>query len=142
MMDDLGSKLKPWRENDGFVGLLSKPFPHRDEWNNLQGMPPDELLETDEQEYERQLDEFEKMYWNSSLVNGAIPICHAGCALRIWLVLSGEQGGRLWRDGRSDDTGLSPVQLADGSPATFSAWYIEWLETALKQALLVDGRRP
>lgn len=137
MMDDSGDKLKPWRENDGFIGLLSKSFPLKDEWNDVRGMPSDELLETDEQEYERQLDEFEKGYWNSSLVNGAIPICHQGCALRVWLVLNGEQAGRLWRDGRSDQTGLSPMRLANGSPARFSSWYSEWLDSALKQARLI-----
>ena len=93
MMDDLGDKLKPWRENDGFIGLLSKPFPLKDEWNDVRGMPSDELLETDEQEYERQLDEFEKGYWISSLVNGAIPICHQRmCVAR----LVGVERGARW----------------------------------------------
>ena len=52
-------------------------------------MPSSELQLTDEHEYERQYDEFEKRYWDSSRVNGAIPICEIGCALRIWLVVTG-----------------------------------------------------
>jgi hypothetical protein len=138
MMDDMGNKLKQWREDDGFVGLLSEPFSLTDEWNDVQGMPSDELFETDERTYEKQLDQFDKRYFDSALVNGAIPICHEGCALRIWLVLTGEQAGRIWRDGRADHAGLKPVQLADGSAATFSLWYGEWLEDALQQAGLID----
>jgi hypothetical protein len=93
------------------------------EHSALQGMPNDELPQSDEQEDERQFDEFDRRYWDSSLVNGAIPICHEACALRIWLVLTGQLAGHLWRDTRADHTGLAPLRLADGSPATFSLWY-------------------
>jgi hypothetical protein len=125
-----------WSEADGFVGILSEPFPHSAAWNDLQGIPPVEQYGTDEQdqEYWKKYDEFGKRYFDSSLVNGAVPICHQGCALRIWLVLTGDQAGRLWRDGRADHTGLTPLLLADGSTATFSLWYKEWLENALQQA--------
>jgi hypothetical protein len=125
-----------WSEADGFVGILSEPFPFAVAWNDLQGKPPVEPHGNDEEEreYEKQYTEFERRYFDSSLVNGAVPICHQGCALRIWLVLTGEQTGRLWRDSRADYTGLAPLLLADGSPATFSLWYNEWLENALQQA--------
>jgi hypothetical protein len=97
-------------------------------------MPSSKLQQTDEQEYERQYEEFEKRYWDSSLVNGAIPICEIGYALRIWVVLTGALAGHLWRDGRADNSGLTPLQVADGSMATFSVWYVEWLEDAIKSA--------
>jgi hypothetical protein len=134
MMDGLGVQLKGWNEADGFVGTLSKPFPLSDVWNDLRGKPSDELAETDDEEYWKQFDRFEESYFHSTIVDGAIPICHLGCALRIWLVLTGEQAGKLWRDGRADWTGLSPLQLATGSPATFSTWYSEWLDGALQEA--------
>ena len=118
----------PWHENDGFVGTLSKPFPLHAEWNDLTGQPADDPLRRDEEEYWRQMDQFDKRYWSSELVNGAFPICHEGCALRIWLVVTGEQAGRLWEDRRSERAGLRPVQLADASMATFSEWYKEWLD--------------
>ena len=130
----VGGGLQTWSENDGLVGALSLPFMLADEWNDLQGMPSDELRDTDEKEFERQFDQFEERYFNTSLVNGAIPICHKGCALRIWLVVTGGQAGHLWHDGRSDYTGITPLRLADGSLATFSLWYGEWLEEALRQA--------
>ena len=125
-MDD-NFNLRPWKEGDGSVGVPSEPFPLEEEWNDLSTMPPDDLANRDESEYERQLD----IYWRSSLVNGAIPICHEGCALRIWLVVTGTQAGYLWEDRRSEYAGLRPVRLADGSPATFTGWYGEWLDDCL-----------
>jgi len=98
-------------------------------------MPSSELQLTDEHEYERQYDEFEKRYWDSSRVNGAIPICEIGCALRIWLVVTGSVAGHLGHDGRADYTGLGPLLLADGSRATFSLWYAEWLEKDMKSSV-------
>ena len=131
-MDGTSSKLQSWCERDGFVGVLSEPFPHREAWNDLSCLPPEELIDTNQDEYDRRLEAFEKSYWASSNVNGALPICHMGCALRIWLVVAGEEAGHLWRDGRTDDTGLSPLALKDGSRATFSTWYRAWLEDVLK----------
>jgi hypothetical protein len=131
-MDDTGGTLQAWP--DGFVGILAEPFPHRDAWNDLSGMPAGDLLSTDESEYWRRLEVFEKKYWGPSVTNGAIPICHEGCALRIWLVITGEEAGHLWEDRRAESTGLLPVVLKNGSRATFSAWYAEWLADALQMA--------
>jgi hypothetical protein len=131
-MDGASAGLQSWSERDGLLGVLSESFPHRDAWNDLSGMPAEELTHTNQHEYERRLEAFEKSYWASERVNGALPICHMGCALRIWLVVSGEEMGHLWRDGRADDTGLSPLPLKDGSRATFSSWYREWLEEVLR----------
>jgi hypothetical protein len=139
-IDGARAQLDSWSEADGFVGVLSQPFPLTDAWNDLRGRPPDELAKADEHEYWTQVDQFESRYSTSSLVNGAIPICHEGCALRIWLVLTGGQAGYVWRDGRADRTGLTPLRLADGSPMTFSLWYTEWLENALKQARLAEDQ--
>jgi len=124
----------PWHENDGFVGTLSKPFPLHAEWNDLTGQPGADLLRRDEKEYWRQTDEFERRYRSSELVNGAFPICHEGCALRIWLVVTGEQAGRLWEDRRSEFAGLRPIRLCDGFGATFSEWYREWLDECVRTA--------
>jgi len=84
-----------------------------------------------EDQYERQLNAWEERYWDIANVNGAIPICHEGCALRIWLVVTGTQAGYLWEDRRSEYAGLKPLRLADGSPATFTGWYDAWLNDCL-----------
>src|SRR5262249_3382204 len=34
-MDGTGERFNSWREKDGFVGVLSEPFPLRDAWNDL-----------------------------------------------------------------------------------------------------------
>lgn len=123
--------MTPWQANDGLVGILSERFPFEDSWNDISAMPSNDLLHRDEDEYVRQMDIFEKVYWSSTLTNGAFPICHQGCALRILLVVTGPQAGFLWDDRRSEYSGLKPLQLADGSPATFLRWYEEWLNECL-----------
>lgn len=130
-MDGLGGQLQDWAENDGFIGVLSAPFRFSHSWNDLDGKPDDELRETDEDEYQRRFDEFESKYFRPSLTNGAIPMCHEGCALRIWLVITGKQSGSLWRDMRSEYGGLTPLKARDGTPASFCDWYREWLDAAL-----------
>jgi len=107
------------------VGNLLKPFPFQDEWNDLSGQPDADLLRRDTKEYDRQIEQFDARYWSEELMNGAVPICHEGCAMRIWLVVTGKQAGKLWEHRRSECAGLRPVRLADGSVATFSQWYTE-----------------
>jgi hypothetical protein len=97
-------------------------------------MPEIDLIDRDQAKYEKQQEEFDRIYWEASLVNGAIPICHQGCALRIWLVVTGTQAGHLWEDRRSEYGGLRPIRLKDGSPAIFSGWYTEWLRACLGAA--------
>jgi hypothetical protein len=85
-MDD-GHEHETWTENGGFVGVLSKPFPHSGPWNDLSEEPAyDESRENDpawEEEYHRQVDAWEdRVYWNTSNVNGAIPP-GSGCAQRV-----------------------------------------------------------
>jgi hypothetical protein len=127
MIDGTDSALQPWKENDGFIGKLSEPFGLMQSWNDLTLQPPEELSTINIQEYDRQVEAFDKVYWHPGRMDGAIPICHLGCALRIWLIVTGEQAGYLWRDGRAEYTGISPVLLYDHSQATFSSWYEEWL---------------
>jgi hypothetical protein len=91
----------PWQEGDGFVGVLAKPFPYTAPWNDY----------TSESEY-------------FAPVDGAIPICHLGCAFRIWLIVSGLEAGNLWQDDRASDGGWEPL----GQPRIgFLEWYRHWL---------------
>ncbi len=121
-------KCKRWKENDGFVGNLAKPFPHTEAWNDLPEYPEEQ---DDEDAYEAELDLFDNVYWNSENVNGAIPICHQGCAYRNWLVVTGPEAGYIWDDLRVDHKGLMPVVLKSGRRATFLKWYEEWLSEVL-----------
>jgi len=118
-----------WGKGD--IGVLSESFPFNEEWNDLSTKPDDDLIDQDEGEYWKQMEAFERTYWSVALINGSFPICHQGCALRILLVVNGEQAGYLWADRRSECGGIKPIRLADGSPATFSGWYGEWLDRCL-----------
>jgi hypothetical protein len=136
-MDD-GFGHKTWTDNGGFVGVLSEPFPHTGPWNDLSEEPVyDESREDDpkwEDEYQRQMDAWEdRVYWNTGNVNGAVPICHLGCAIRQWLVLTGVEVGNVWDDDRTDHGGLKPLQQAGRERVTFLRWYRFWLDEALRQ---------
>lgn len=132
-MDD-GMGSREWHENDGSVGMLSEPFLLEEAWNDVSCLPKPELTNQNQAEYDAQMELFEKRYWSATLVNGAIPICHEGCALRIWLVVTGSQAGSLWEDRRSEYGGLHRIRLADGSPATFARWYEQWLDECVATA--------
>lgn len=142
MMDaSVGGGAKDWAERDGVIGVVGEPFTLESEWNDIAAMPPDSLADSDEAEYELKMEEFEKQYWHTSLVNGAIPICHQGCALRVWLVMTGTQAGTLWEDRRSEYAGIRPVRLRDGTAATFGRWYEEWLDDCAHAPHLPDDAR-
>ncbi|WP_037679869.1 SMI1/KNR4 family protein [Streptomyces griseus] len=61
---------------------------------------------------------------------GALCLCDEGCGLMVWLVVTGSERGRMWRDPRCDGTDLHPMRDADGSPLDFAAWYLGWLTAA------------
>ena len=119
------------------IGDVGQPFPHNEAWNLdadfwleepdiPEGMPKDEE--------QRLLNEWDKKlearYWKPSLMNGAIPISHLGCALRQWLVVHGDQRGYIWDDMRADHAGIAPVMDTNGNPLTFTQWYLRWLDEA------------
>jgi hypothetical protein len=127
-------------EDGRLVGDFSKPFLHTTEWNLPDSfwesgpelapdMPPgeqDRLMEA----WDRKLVEH---YWNPAIMNGALPICHLGCATRQWLVVNGEQKGFVWVDDRVDEAGIYPLRGGDGHQMTFSDWYMSWLESAFRE---------
>lgn len=76
------------------VGNLAQPFPHSEPWNDQEGAPVYD--QNNVEEYDHLLIEFEKKYYSTELVNGAIPICHRGCAYRYWLVVTGQERGNIW----------------------------------------------
>ena len=77
------------------------------------------------------MNRFDDIYWNAKNVNGAIPICHQGCAYRNWLVITGPEAGNVWEDLRADEKGLLPVKVKRKRRATFLGWYDDWLQEAV-----------
>jgi SMI1 / KNR4 family (SUKH-1) len=129
-MDD-GFEYQKWQERDGFVGSLAEPFPFSAPWNDLTGYPDDDLADEDESAYEKALNTFEARYWKQ--LDGAIPICHLGCALRHWLVVSGGEAGTVWGDARADQNDLYPLKRSGSDRVSFLQWYRDWLDEALKK---------
>ncbi|MEV7286577.1 SMI1/KNR4 family protein [Streptomyces sp. NPDC093252] len=64
---------------------------------------------------------------------GAVVLCHRGCALRQWLVVSGPHRGTMWADDRADESDLEPLLDPGGAPLTFARWYLGWLEEAERE---------
>ena len=121
-------------EGGGLVGNPSKPFQHTTSWNLPDSFwdgepdcPPDASIEEQDRLMEAWDRELEAHYWNPAIMDGAIPICHKGCALRQWLVIHGEQRGLIWDDHRADNAGIAPTLSESGEPLTFADWYLGWL---------------
>lgn len=133
-MDD-GFEQGPW---DDFIGDLASPFPHLAAWNDLTGKPDDDA-EMDS-EYDARLEAFDQKYYDPRLVDGAIPICHLGCAQRHWLVITGPEAGNVWCDERADYKGLFPLQTRGKQRVRFFEWYRDWLDEVLAKVRLWDER--
>jgi hypothetical protein len=103
-------------------------------WESAPDPPPDIPLEEEDILMEAWDRVLEAHYWNPAIMNGAIPICHQGCAYRQWLVIQGEQRGFVWDDNRADNAGIAPVLSKSGEPVTFADWYLGWLDDSSRGA--------
>ncbi|WDZ88777.1 SMI1/KNR4 family protein [Nocardiopsis sp. HUAS JQ3] len=119
---------------------LAEPFPPTGpDPRSLAALRAEEPVEEDFGDGE----EFDRVYeaWDARMADllwaeertvGALCLCHLGCALRQWLVVTGPEAGRMWSDGRVDDEDLAPLTGGDGAPLTFTDWYLGWLEEAYR----------
>jgi hypothetical protein len=117
-----GHGVVDFRKSKESLGDPSKPFPYEEAWNWSEARL-EELQEDDSGDLE--------LEYLSVVVDGAIPICHEGCALRDWLVLTGKEAGHVWHDATADFGGWWPWQDATGAHLTFTRWYEDWLDAAL-----------
>jgi hypothetical protein len=132
---DIGGVGK-WEEGI-VVGDLSAEFPHREAWNlpksffdQLPDFPDHDISPEEEDRIMAERDKLlQEHYENPRIMNGAIPICHMGCALYQWLVINGPQKGFIWEDRRVDEAGIRPLLDASGNQVTFADWYMTWLTT-------------
>lgn len=130
----------PWEEGD-LIGDVSLPFPHAEAWNlpdsffeQEPDVPPGTSREEEDKQWEAWDQVEQEHYWHPSIMNGAIPICHRGCALRQWLVINGDQKGFIWNDFRADHGGIVPLRNDAGDQVRFSEWYLSWLDESLQNA--------
>lgn len=137
-MNDDGFDLASW-DKVGLIGPLDQDFKHATSWNLPEAFwsgepdPGEEATEEEEDKLWEAWDEkLDAEYWNPNIMQGAIPICHEGCALRNWLVVTGPLAGNMWRDMRTHNEGIAPLANPDGKPMTFFDWYVDWLNSNLR----------
>lgn len=126
MCDGVGGELQPWSLE--LVGDLSRDFPHDTAWN----LPAAELqpeLEVTDDQLEAWIRQHDRAYFAPSLMDGAIPIAHMGCAIQLYLVVAGPLAGQVWTDDRASDGGIYPCE-----PVTFGEWYLQWLDACERTA--------
>lgn len=126
-MDD-GFDFRLWEENDGFIGILAKPFQYSEAWNDLSGYPVCDSGKENDEEWLEQYDDQRKVFDRKYFLplNGAIPIAHLGCAIRLWLVITGPERGNVWYDDRANLEGLKPLLTSDGRRLSFLEWCKGW----------------
>ena len=122
--EDDGHGFCSWSKGT-LLGDPSELFTHREAWN----LPESFFAEAEEASDET----WEESYWAPRIMNGAIPICHVGCALREWLVVTGPEAGNVWRDDRADQGGIRPLALPGRPRLSFTDWYLDWLKSSLKE---------
>ena len=90
-------------EDGTLIGDLAKPFLHNGDWNLPESFwenePDCDKCESEEEEdelWEAWDEQLNEKYWTENIMTGAIPICHEGCARRIWLVVTGAMKGTVW----------------------------------------------
>jgi hypothetical protein len=130
---DNGCDHASWAEDNGFIGVLSKPFPLTKAWYDQSGKPEwnEDSEAFNETEFEAAFSRWDEQYFSSERVCGAIPICNLGCALRQCLVITGPEVGHIWCDDRPSDGGLYPLAQNGFIRVTFLQWYDYWLHEAL-----------
>ncbi len=130
---DDGHGVCSW-DKAALVGDFSAEYRFEGAWNlpeSFWAKRPDLGPDVSEEEEDRLTEawdkELDEHYWNPEMMNGAIPICHRGCALRQWLVIHGKQRGSVWNDDRVDENGISPLRDQAGNRVSFTCWYLSWL---------------
>jgi hypothetical protein len=148
-MNDNLSDFVPWR-GGGLVNDPAAPFAHTEAWNELPKEDPEEEKELQERfkhipENQRWLHTMTarkgyQRYWVEA-ADGAIPICHQGCNLRVWLIVTGQEAGHVWMDDRADGEGLYPATAPGKTRLTFTEWYMAWIEASLRKLKAKTARR-
>ena len=85
---------------------LSMEFPFSEQWSLGDPIP-------------------EKSINIKSPTQGTIPICHHGCGMLTYLVVTGPERGNLWGFPSEE---LYPMVGKDGKRLKFAEWYMDWLD--------------
>ncbi|WP_327004850.1 SMI1/KNR4 family protein [Dactylosporangium sp. NBC_01737] len=114
---------------------LAEPFPLRtSDWRvteDLEAGEPDWFAFARQDRYQEAVqawrDRLTTTVFDPRRTYGALYLCHEGCGLRQWLVVTGAERGHVWLDHRIDGRGLTPAWLPHHRRVTFGQWYLHWL---------------
>lgn len=122
------------------------PFPHRAAWNDttlldegapIRGeFPDDSSFQAAHDAWWRSEapGEARDAYFEGLATQlGCLPICHHGCGIRDWLVVTGPEAGHVWHDSGVDEGGIAPVRFGDLDRVTFDTWWLHWLDESLRE---------
>ena len=129
--DDCVNPDKPFKFTDYFndTSMLSRGAPEESEFSDI-----DEYESAYDQWMDENYEELQMEYWLKHALDGAIPICHHGCANRSWLVVSeGKEYGNIWNDDTPDEGGVYPEKIGDQQRISFDQWYLDWLVKSIKE---------
>lgn len=104
-------------------------FPYQKKWNS------DFDLNEEIEDY-TEIEEFQNLeleYFSEEHIYGSIRICHYGCAIYYFLVVSGIEKGNIWVDSRANDGGIYPLSSENKSRYNFTEWFTEWLDESLRK---------
>ena len=124
-------RLEDWNleldiENNNF---LMKKFPYQEKWNSYFDINEEIEDYTESEEFQN----WELEYYSEKHIYGSIRICHYGCAIYYFLVVSGIEKGNIWVDDRANDAGIYPLSSENKTRYNFTEWYNKWLDESLRK---------
>ncbi len=66
-------------------------------------------------------------------LSGALYLCHQGCVIRNFLIVSGPSEGEVWREDQASRRGIFPEVDEAGNRLRFLDWYEQWLDKSLSE---------
>lgn len=109
-----------------YGGDLGKPFPWTSSFNPVQWQRGDDIGNVDGVEWDKD-GKFVGMF-----LPGALYLCHQGCAIRNFLIVSGPSKGEVWREDQASGKGIFPEVDEQGNRIGFLNWYEQWLDKSLQ----------
>lgn len=106
-----------------------EPFPHVQHWNLRESHPGRPLApDPTDEELDRHHQQRDRVTWAAGIANGALPIADLGCAIRLLLIVTGDERNNIWVDDRANDGGIYPASTPDHDRLTFAELYQDWLD--------------
>ncbi len=109
-----------------YGGDLGKPFPWTSSFNPERWQRGDDIGGVEDVEWDSDGN------YVGMFLPGALYLCHLGCAIRNFLIVSGPCKGDVWRDDQASRKGIYPEVDEEGNRLRFLDWYEQWLDQSLE----------